>query len=319
VGTYPSGRLQGRATGGHAVIDLAILVFGAEGQLGCELRARAFEEGIPLYAVSRSEADIADSTAVRRILARNTVSVVVNAAAYTKVDQAEFEPDACFRSNAIGPGVLASACRDARVPLIHISSDYVFDGCKSGAYNEDDTISPLGVYGRSKATGENEIRQVLEEHVIIRTSWLYGAYGTNFLKTMLRLARERDRIDVVADQRGCPTATIDLADALLQVSSALTARTPVFGTYHFAGSGATTWHGFAVAIIDAQAPLTGRHPHVVPVPTSAYPRPAKRPNNSELDSSRFVTTFGLEAADWKIRTTEIVLALFRADSEGGST
>jgi dTDP-4-dehydrorhamnose reductase len=294
------------------VIDGQILLFGANGQLGRELTDRALEQAIPLRVILHSEADIAEADAVERTLKRTPISVVVNAAAYTKVDQAESEPYACFRSNAIGPGVLARACRDARVPLVHISSDYVFDGSKAGAYNEDDPVSPLGVYGRSKAEGEVEIRQVLDQHIIIRTSWVYGPYGANFLKTMLRLARERDRIEVVADQRGCPTATIDLANAILGVSGALTAGNQRFGTYHFAGSGATTWHGFACAIMAAQAPFTGRRPAIVPIATSAYPRPAKRPINSELDSARFAATFGVQAADWRTRTIETVSALLKA-------
>lgn len=201
--------------------------------------------------------------------------------------------------------------------MIHISTDYVFDGSKPSAYREDDPISPLGVYGRSKVAGEDAVRQALDRHLILRTSWVYGAHGTNFLKTMLRLARERSELRVVADQRGCPTATIDIADAILSIAPVLAGGAPVFGTYHFAGSGVTTWHGFAIAIVKAQAAFTGRRPEVVPISTSEYPTVARRPANSELDSTRFASTFGLRAADWQERTRAIVSALLGRAKQGG--
>jgi dTDP-4-dehydrorhamnose reductase len=294
-----------------------ILLFGADGQLGHELHIRARQLDIPLCRVSHSAADIADLEAVRLLLSQDRFSLVVNAAGYTKVDQAESEPEAAFRSNNTGPGVLARACAEARLPLIHISTDYVFDGSKPSAYIEEDPISPLGVYGRSKAAGEEAVRQALDRHLIIRTSWVYGAYGANFLKTILRLARERNELRVVVDQRGCPTATIDIADAILTITPIIAAGAPVFGTYHFAGSGATTWHGFAVVIVEAQAAFTGRRPEVVPINTSEYPTVAQRPANSELDSTRFGTTFGIRAADWQERTRELVSALLGKAEQGG--
>ncbi len=170
-------------------------------------------------------------------------------------------------------------------------------------------IAPLGVYGRSKAAGETAVREALPEHVILRTSWVYGEYGANFLKTMLRLACERDELRIVADQRGCPTATADLADAILHIAPRIMRREPFWGTYHLAGTGATTWHGFATEIVESQARVTGRRPRIVPIPTSEYPTRARRPANSELDCSLFAATFGFRAEDWRDRTRQVTAAL----------
>src|SRR6185503_18667613 len=194
--------------------------------------------------------------AVRDAISRHRPGLVVNAAAYTKVDLAESEAEAARQGNEIGPGVLARACAAAAIPLVHVSTDYVFDGSKPDAYLETDPITPLGVYGHSKAAGEKAVRDALREHVILRTSWVYGEFGHNFLKTILRLAATRDELRVVGDQRGCPTSTRDLAHAILAIAPRLAARDTVWGTYHFAGTGVTTWHGFASRIVSAQAALT---------------------------------------------------------------
>jgi dTDP-4-dehydrorhamnose reductase len=297
---------------------MTILIFGADGQLGRELSTRAGQSHIPLRFIRRCEADIADENAVRKMIASAPISLVVNAAAYTHVDRAEAEADGAFRTNAVGPGVLAGVCSTAQLPLVHISTDYVFDGTKPTAYTEEDPIAPLGVYGRSKAAGEASVRDRLECHVILRTSWLYGIHGMNFLKTMMKLARERNELRVVADQIGCPTGTADIADAILTLAPRLLLHEPVWGTYHFVGSGATTWHGFAREIIDAQAKVTGHHPYVIPITTAEYPTVARRPANSELDSSRFAATFGFRAADWRERTRNVVTALLSAEKQVGS-
>lgn len=286
-----------------------ILVFGGEGQLGRELTARAAQAGVSLVGLRRSQADIADGEAVRSILAKISPSLVVNAAAYTKVDRAEAEPDEAFLANATGAGVIAAACSAGNRPLVHISTDYVFDGAKPTAYTEADPICPLGVYGKSKAAGEAAVRDACGHHVILRTSWVYGVYGTNFLKTIMRLAQESDELRIVTDQRGCPTGTKDIADAILAIAPRLVAGENVWGTYHFAGSGVTSWHGFAVEIVEAQAKITNRRPNVVAITTAEYPTPAKRPANSELDSSLFVATFGYRAVAWRQRTREVVSAL----------
>jgi dTDP-4-dehydrorhamnose reductase len=275
-----------------------ILVFG-HGQLGQELARMAGERGMPLRVLARQDADIAERGAVASAIKREGPKLVVNAAAYTKVDQAETEIEAAERGNAIGPAVLARACADAGLPLVHMSTDYVFDGTKKGAYVESDPIAPLGVYGRTKAAGEAAVRAALAEHAILRTSWVYGEFGHNFLKTMLRLAREREELRVVADQRGCPTSTRELASAILALAPRLVAREAIFGTYHLAGSGVTTWHGFATRIVAAQAQITGRKPRVTAITTAEYPTAARRPANSELDCGLFAKTFGFRARPWE--------------------
>lgn len=285
---------------------MRVLLFGANGQVGRETSALAQARGIDLVAVDRTRADIADPVAVARVFEDVKPTVAINAAAYTAVDKAEADPEAATRGNATGPGLLAERCAREGVPLIHISTDYVFDGTKAGAYVEADPIAPLGVYGRTKAAGEAAVRAAGERHVILRTSWVYGVHGANFLKTMLRLAGERDRLTIVADQRGCPTATRDIAEALLTVARQMEAGTARFGTYHFAGTGATTWHGFASAIIAEAGRHTGRHPEVAPITTADYPTPARRPANSELDSSLFERTFRYRAAPWQSRVKDVV-------------
>lgn len=275
-----------------------ILIFGAGGQLGQELQRSAAAKALPYRALSHAEVDIADAAAVSRVLNETRPSLVVNAAAYTRVDLAEKETEAARLGNEIGPGVIAVACAAREAPLIHISTDYVFDGAKSGPYVESDPLAPLGVYGRTKAAGEAAVRKAMKRHIILRTSWVYGEFGNNFLKTMLRLARERDELRVVADQLGCPTSTRDIAEAILRIAPSLEGDADLYGVYHFSGAGATSWHGFATRIIEAQAEVTGRRPQVVAIATADYPTPARRPANSVFDCSRFEQTFGFSARDW---------------------
>jgi dTDP-4-dehydrorhamnose reductase len=288
---------------------MSILLLGAGGQVGREIAALAHARGTPLVALDRAGADITDAASIERAIAAHKPEVVINAAAYTAVDRAESEPELAFRLNAQAPGLIAAGCARHGAALIHISTDYVFDGSKAGAYVESDPVAPLGVYGASKEAGERAVRDALDWHVIARTSWVYGPYGANFLKTMLRLAATRDRLTVVADQRGCPTATRDIAEGLLAAAAALQVRQPVAGTYHLAGSGVTTWHGFADAIVARAAIHTGRHVEVAAITTAEYPTPARRPANSELSSDLFAVTFGLRAAPWQQRVAEVVDAL----------
>jgi dTDP-4-dehydrorhamnose reductase len=205
--------------------------------------------------------------------------------------------------------VLAEAAARRGVPLLHMSTDYVFDGTKVGAYVEDDPTAPLGVYGATKLAGEEAVRAALPQHVILRTAWVYGRHGRNFLKTMLRLAGERPELRVVADQRGSPTSADDIAAAILRVAAAAKEGSVRWGTYHFAGTGETTWHGFAARIVAEQAALTGKHPEVIPIATAEYPTPARRPANSVLDSGRFAEAFGYRARPWEEETRRIVQAL----------
>jgi dTDP-4-dehydrorhamnose reductase len=286
-----------------------ILVFGGNGQLGQELARAAAASGISLKALPRSEVDIADQAAVRDALGAARPSLVVNAAAYTKVDLAEKEVAEAERGNVLGPGIVASACAEVGVPLVHISTDYVFDGLKSEPYIEDDPIAPLGVYGRTKAEGEERVRGALPRHIILRTAWVYGEFGHNFLKTIVRLAQEREELRIVADQRGCPTSTRDLASAILRIAPRLAASEPVWGTYHYAGSGIATWHEFAGRIVAAQAPLTGRRPRVTAITTADYPTPARRPANSAFACDRFAGVFGFRGRPWAKEAEEITVAV----------
>jgi dTDP-4-dehydrorhamnose reductase len=286
-----------------------LLIVGFKGQLGCELMAETERTGIATIGVDRDELDITQAEDVQRFVGDAGPGAIINAAAYTAVDQAESDIEAARAINALGPEHLARAAAEHDIPLLHVSTDYVFDGTKSGAYTEDDPVAPLGAYGRTKEEGERRLRGIHPKHIILRTSWVYGAYGNNFLKTMLRLSRDRDELRVVGDQRGCPTATIDLARALLAAAAAAEAGRHQWGTYHFAGTGATTWHGFASEIVSAAARADGRSVSVIPIETKDYPTAAKRPANSELDSSRYAALFGYRSPRWQERTREVVETL----------
>jgi dTDP-4-dehydrorhamnose reductase len=219
----------------------SILVFGAGGQLGSELVGRSTSEHLSFHFVRRADAYIDDPIAVRRAMEMSRPALVINAAAYTNVDQAEIEREAAFRGNAEGPKVLAAACAQRDIPLIHISTHYVFDGRKCTPYLETDETCPINVYGESKLAGEIAVHELAGRVLILRTCWLFGAYRNNFLKTILRLAAERDVLHVVADQHGNPTATADVADAILEIAPRLIAGEPITGTYHLAGMNAATW------------------------------------------------------------------------------
>ncbi|OJY00764.1 MAG: dTDP-4-dehydrorhamnose reductase [Rhizobiales bacterium 62-17] len=289
----------------------SILLFGAEGQLGREITALAGARDVSLIPLGRAACDITDQQALRSAIASHRPSLIVNAAAYTAVDRAESEPQAAHAVNAVAPELIAIAAAEADVPLLHISTDYVFDGTKTEAYDEEDSVAPLGVYGHSKEEGERRIRQSCSKHIILRTAWVYGIYGANFLKTMLRLANERSVLKVVADQRGCPTSTTDLAEAVLAVHGELAQGNESWGTYHFAGQGVATWHEFAQTIMSERAAILGAAPSVEPITTMDYPTPARRPANSALDSSRFAKTFGLRSKPWQERVSEAVVSLVK--------
>lgn len=288
-----------------------VLVFGSGGQLGTDLQRAAKDQGIALISASRQEADIADRSSVQTLMERYRPAIVINAAAYTRVDDAEDNRAAAEHSNVSGAAVLAELCAAAGAPLIHISTDYVFDGSKQGAYRETDPVRPVGFYGLTKARGEEAVRSACQRHAILRVSWLYGEFGQNFLKTMLRLAKERDVIRVVADQRGCPTSTRDLARAILQIAPVLVAEPTKYGTYHFAGDGVTTWHGFASAAIGKYCELTGRNVHVDAITTAEYPTRTRRPANSALDCTKFESVFGFRGAPWRQEVEQITEILAR--------
>jgi dTDP-4-dehydrorhamnose reductase len=276
-----------------------ILVTGANGQLGSELLRRASRFDVTAEGLTSDQLDIADGRAVRQAVLQSDAAVIVNAAAYTAVDKAESEQARAFAVNRDGTANLAAACAEADIPFIHVSTDYVFDGSKDTPYTEEDPVHPMSVYGASKEAGERVLRDTWPRHVILRTAWVYSVFGNNFVKTMLRLARERDGLKVVADQRGCPTAAGDIAETILKIVQHIAGEGEIpWGTYHYCGAGSTTWHGFAEAVMALAAPVLGRVVPVVPITTADYPTPAKRPANSVLDCSKIREKLGIESRPW---------------------
>src|SRR5205085_1734160 len=239
---------------------MKLLVLGAAGQIGHELCRRVWPADYRIAGVDRAEVDITRQEAVADALRQERPDIVINAAAYTAVDRAESEPDVAWAVNAAGPGHLAVGCATAGIPLVHISTDYVFDGRKEAPYREDDPVNPLGVYGHSKEAGDRAVREGLPEHVIVRTAWVYSAQGHNFARTMLRLAADRPVLRVVADQIGSPTSAADAAAAIATIVQRLAAGDRNWGTYNFAGAGAVSWHGFAEAIFELASPWRGAPP-----------------------------------------------------------
>ncbi len=289
---------------------MRILIFGRIGQLGSELARRPWAAGTELTVFDRDEVDVGNPAAVKGVMAAAPYDLVINASAYTAVDRAESEPEAAFAVNRDGPAAMAEVCAARGIPLFHVSTDYVFDGSKATPYTEDDPIQPLGVYGRSKAEGEEAVRRLCPHHIILRTAWVYAAHGHNFVRTMLRLAAERPELRVVADQHGCPTAAADIARALHMLADRYAGdRTLAWGTYHFTGQGETTWHGFAQHIVDLAAPVTGKRPLVQGITTDDYPTPARRPANSRLNCRRMSETFGITARPWEQALAEVVTEL----------
>lgn len=279
---------------------MRVLVTGASGQVGTEVLHLAPLLGIEAVGLDRARLDVADPEAVRAAVDRHRPDAVVNAAAYTAVDRAEAEPDLAFAVNRDGAARMAEACAHAEIPLVHLSTDYVFDGTKGAPYTPDNPVSPVNVYGASKAAGEAAVRERLAAHVVLRTAWVFSAHGANFVRTILRLAAERDRLGVVADQWGHPTWAGDVARAALVAAEGAVLGTVPFGTYHVAGAPLTTWHGLAEAAVEA-AVATGRLSAVSvdPIPTSAYPTPARRPERVELEMTRSFAALGLEPFDWR--------------------
>jgi len=274
---------------------MKIAVFGAGGQIGCEVCRAAWPPGHTILPLDRKAVDITESAAVGALLTQETPDLAINLAAYTAVDRAESEPDQAWAANCAGAAHIAAACGENATPLIHLSTDYVFDGRKTEPYREDDAVGPIGVYGSSKEAGERAVRAALAQHVILRTAWVFGAHGTNFVKTMLRLAAQRPALRVVADQQGCPTPAADIAAALTVVAGQIERGGARWGTYHFAGDIPISWHGFAEAIFD----LAATRPEVEPITTDQYPTPAQRPMNSVLDCRKIHDVFGISAPSWR--------------------
>jgi dTDP-4-dehydrorhamnose reductase len=300
-----------------------VLVTGARGQVGTEL-ARELGDRCDLIAVDRTTLDLADAAAIRRRVREIAPAVIVNAGAYTAVDRAESEPDLAHAVNGIAPGVLAEEARASGALLVHFSTDYVFDGSKADAYVESDPVAPLSVYGRTKLAGEQAITASGCAHLTLRTSWVYGPHGKNFMLTMLRLGQERPELRVVADQRGTPNSSRQLARFVAHLlargadevnESAIDHAKRASGIYHASAAGAVSWHGFAQAIFEGWARRAGaafRIPSVVPITTAEYPTPARRPANSVLAANRFATVFHLELPAWRAGLDEALDQVFES-------
>lgn len=290
------------------------LVIGATGQLGTELQ-RAFAGTNPLVAVDREVVDLAVPDQIRAIVRRVQPDVILNAAAYTAVDRAESEPERALAVNGRAPRLLAEEARKINALLVHYSTDYVFDGSKSEPWSEDDPPNPLNAYGSGKLAGERAVREVGGRYLIFRTSWVYGPQGKNFLLTMLRLGRERDRIAVVDDQFGAPTSSIELACATRTIVGGILegrfgGEDQWAGLYHMTCSGSTSWCGFARAIFERGGKLLdGRHPQADAIPSSAYPTPAKRPRYSVLSNARLHARFGVQLAPWQTALDAVLASL----------
>jgi dTDP-4-dehydrorhamnose reductase len=281
-----------------------ILLTGATGQVGWELARTLLPIG-EIIALDRSQANLADLSALRVIIQQYKPDVIVNPAAYTAVDKAETERELAFLVNAEAPEVLAEEAKKIRALLVHYSTDYVFDGTKSRMYTEDDTTNPINVYGQSKLAGEQAIQSVAGDYLILRTSWVYASRGNNFLKTILRLAAEREELKIVADQIGSPTWARLIAETTAHIvrQSMLERSANRFDSnlYHLTSSGETSWQGFAqkiVEIVREQGNVTLKNKAILPIPTTDYPLPAKRPANSRLSTNRLEQHFGLSLPAW---------------------
>jgi dTDP-4-dehydrorhamnose reductase len=290
-----------------------ILVIGSGGQLATAL---AQEGGAEIRRLGRPELDLERPETIR--LPEERPRMVVNAAAWTAVDAAEGEPEAAMRANRDGPAALAALCAEAGVPLLHVSTDYVFDGEKGAPYVETDPTSPTGVYGATKLAGEEAVLAACPRAIVLRTSWVYSATGKNFVRTMLGAAQKLPKLRVVADQKGCPTAARDLAAAILQVADQVAAgwREEFAGVFHAAGGGWTTWHGLAMAVFEDAARYGHPVPEVEAIATADWPTPARRPADSRLDCGKLARVFGVRQPDWRGSVTRTVGELLGTETVG---
>ena len=287
-----------------------ILLIGRIGQVGWELRRTLAPLG-KVIAVDFPEIDLTDGSSIRKWVQEASPNIVINAAAYTAVDKAETDFERCHLINGVAPGILAEEAKRAQAFLVHYSTDYVFDGTKQTPYVEQDLPNPAGVYGRSKLSGDQAVQQVGVPHLIFRLCWVYGARGQNFMLTMMRLAREREKLRVVRDQIGCPTWSRMIAETTtLALQRVLHASHPsaLSGLYHLAASGQTSWHGFAHAIVNLMPAEGKKCATVEPITTSDYPTPARRPAFSVLSCEKLIRTFGLRLPDWEASLKQVLEA-----------
>ncbi len=280
-----------------------ILITGVTGQVGHALASKI--SGFKVYALSKEALDLTREDEIRRVVREIHPDFIINPAAYTAVDQAESEPALAYAINAVAPRVLAEEAAKIKAAIIHFSTDYVYDGSKATPYIETDQVNPVSSYGKSKLAGDIAITDVGVPHLILRTSWVYGLYGRNFLLTMLRLAKERESLKIVADQQGAPTSSLCIANAVAELLKKWETSESKSGVYHLTNAGSTSWHGFTCEIIKAylsqngQSSLMAKPSTVTPLTTKEYPTPAARPANSVLDNSKLAQVFGVELKPWK--------------------
>lgn len=291
---------------------MRIAVTGRAGQVARSLLATA-PSGIEVIAIGRPELDLANPASVLPALAAAQPDVIVSAAAYTAVDKAESEPESAFAVNAAGAGAVSEAAAKLGIPVIHLSTDYVFSGEKLAPYVETDPTGPISVYGSTKLEGELRVAAGNADHVILRTAWVYSPFGANFVKTMLRLAETRDELRVVADQQGCPTSALDIAEAIFAIAARLKADPDpaLRGTFHLTGTGEATWADFATEIFAQSRAIGGNGAVVTPITTAEYPTPARRPANSRLSGDKLAATYGIRLPDWKSSTEIAVKAILK--------
>lgn len=287
---------------------MRIAVTGKTGQVVTSLIEKGAEAGVEIVALGRPELDLADKSSVKAVLTAAVPDIIVSAAAYTAVDKAESEPQAAFAVNADGAGAVAEAAASLDIPVIHLSTDYVFSGDKIDPYVETDATNPVSVYGHSKLEGEKRVAAATANHVILRTAWVYSPFGANFLKTMLRLAETRDHLRVVADQQGTPTNALDIADAVIAIARRLKndPDPALRGTFHLTGTGEASWAAFAEAIFTGLERRTGKRVTVEHITTADYPTPANRPANSRLSNEKLARVYQLRLPHWQ-QATETVL------------
>jgi dTDP-4-dehydrorhamnose reductase len=292
----------------------AILLTGGSGQVGTGIQ-QANQGRFEIVAPGRAELDLSDPLSIETRIGSRDWAAIINCAAYTAVDKAESDREAAFAINAQAPEIIARAAAEREIPLLHVSTDYVFDGGKGTPYVEDDPVAPLGVYGASKEAGERHVRAAGGRHIILRTAWVVSPWGNNFVKTMLRLGTERDRLGIVADQIGCPTSAADIAETLLVLTERLLKDPQAeAGTYHFVNAGEASWFDLAARVFDRAAGIGRQSPRLDAIATSDYPTPAKRPANSRLATSKLTSDFGIAPRPWPQAIDEILDILLKAET-----
>lgn len=288
-----------------------ILVTGGSGQVGTGI-AKASRGRFEIIAPPRAELDLADPASIEKLLASHDWDAIISSGAYTAVDKAESDRDAAFAINGEAPGILAKAAAKRDIPLLHVSTDYVFDGSKDGFYNEGDPVAPLGAYGASKEAGECSVRDAGGRHLILRTAWVVSPWGNNFIKTMLRLGAEREKLGVVADQIGCPTSAADIAETLLTLTERLLSdKNAPTGIYHFVNAGQASWHDLATHVFKRAAKHGRAAPKIDAITTADYPTPAKRPANSRLTTDKISRDFDITPRPWQDAIDDILETLLK--------